>query len=634
MATVGKCDALAVEAPSAYGGALFHDHTAAILIIDPCDGRIVDANPAAVAFYGWSRDELRTMRAQDINTMPPEQILEEMKKARDLRRVHFEFRHRNADGRTRNVEVFSSRLDVDGKELLHSIIHDVSDRKLAESLVEMLKRSIDCLPEGAYWFDPDGRFTYVNEAGCQVLGYTKDEMLDMTVGQVNAKASPEAMAKVWEILRQRGSFVVESTHRRKDGSEIPVEIRSSLVRFEGKEFCCGFAVDITQRKQVESQLLRTEKLDALGLLAGGIAHDLNNLLVGLFGNIDMADASTNDPSVKAHLARASGVIDRVRGLTQQLLTFAKGGVPIKKVGPLVTFIEETVRFALSGSSVSCRFDIQPDLWFCDFDRNQIGQVIDNVVINAKQAMPGGGSLKVAASNVVLGDHAILHQGNYVRLTIEDSGTGMSPELLRRIFDPFFTTKANGQGLGLATSYSIVKHHGGIIDVLSRPGAGSTFQIVLPAVPDAAATAASAARRQAQGRGDVLVMDDEQLVRDVFVGMLKGLGYRPIATSNVDDAVAAFRKDYEGQRRIVAAIVDLTILGGGGGREALTKIRQIDKDMPVLVSSGYAEDPVMVKPGSFGFTAQLCKPFTMAELAEVLGTSVKPRASSFAEKALG
>lgn len=626
MDRVGGCDALEREVPRPWGGPLFDEHTAAILIIDPSDGTIVDANPAAVVFYGWSRDQLRAMRVQDINTMPPEQIFEEMRRAQSLSRVHFEFQHRIASGRVRHVEVFSSRFEAQGRQLLHSIVHDVTDRKLAESLVQMLKRSIDCLPEGAYWFDTSNKFNYVSEAGCKALGYTKAEMLDMTVGQVNPRATPEAMAKMWSLLRAQGSYVSESVHHRKDGSEFPVEIRSSHVEFEGKEYCCGFAIDITQRKQAENRLLRTEKLDALCLLAGGIAHDLNNLLVGLFGNIDMADTCTSDPTVKSHLARATGVIDRVRGLTQQLLTFAKGGAPVKKIGPLVTFIEETVRFALSGSRVSPTFQIQPGLWCCDFDRNQIGQVIDNIVINAQQAMLGGGVLTVVASNVVLGEreHALLQAGNYVRLTIEDQGPGMSEDLISHIFDPFFTTKDSGHGLGLATSYSIVKHHGGTIDVISKPGLGSTFHIYVPAAPEAESTMATPGPDRRLGRGHVLLMDDEELVRDVFAGMLKALGYTVVSTSNVAQAVEAFRKDAEGEQKIIAAILDLTILGGVGGREAVAMIRQIDTKLPVFVASGYAEDPVMVRPDEFGFTAPICKPFTMAELAEVLGAHIKPR----------
>jgi nitrogen-specific signal transduction histidine kinase/CheY-like chemotaxis protein len=403
-----------------------------------------------------------------------------------------------------------------------------------------------------------------------------------------------------------------------------VEVRSSYVEFEDKEYCCGFAVDITQRKEIEGELLRTEKLNALSLLAGGIAHDFNNLLVGLFGNIDMAVALTADLEAKEHLARALSVIDRARGLTQQLLTFAKGGVPVTTVASLVPFIQDTVRFALSGSNVSVIFDIDPALWPCNFDKNQIGQVIDNIVINAQQAMPNGGSLKVGADNVVLadGEHPVLRAGSYVKLSVEDRGTGMSPDLLLRIFEPFFTTKTNGQGLGLATSYAIVKRHGGIIDVVSRMGAGSTFSVFLPAAPGEATRLPSSTRERHSGRGNILVMDDEEVVRDVFASMLKALGYAAVNTSNVAQAIEVFRNDACGARKIVAAILDLTILGGVGGREAIAMIREINKDLPVFVASGYAGDPVMATPESYGFTGRIRKPFTMAELSEVLGTHLK------------
>jgi two-component system, cell cycle sensor histidine kinase and response regulator CckA len=626
MDMAGQCNAVEREAPSPLGGALFDEHTAAMLIVDPATGKIVDANPAAVAFYGWSRQQLRGMMIQEINTLSPEQVFEEMRKAQSLRRVHFEFRHRTASGVVRNVEVFSSRFEFQNRPLLHSIIQDVTDRKIAESLVEMLKRSIECLPEGAYWFDTSNRFVYVNDAGCKVLGYTRAELLEMTVTQVNPNATPEVLAKTWKHLREQGSFMRETFHRRKNGSEFPVEVLSTLVQFEGKEYCCGFAEDITRRKQAEHAILRSEKLDALSILAGGIAHDFNNLLVGLFGNIDMANAYTADPQVREYLSRASAVIDRARGLTQQLLTFAKGGVPVKKVSPLVPFVQDTTRFALSGSNVSCSFEVAPDLWSCDFDQNQIGQVIDNLVINAQQSMLSGGTLHVAVRNVVLadGEHPVLRPGNYVMLTLDDHGIGMSRDVLARIFDPFFTTKSSGQGLGLATSYAIVKRHGGSIDVVSRPSVGSTFTVYLPAVLGPTTSTISVPQATHVGRGKILIMDDEPVVREVFAGMLKALGYGTVNTDNVAHAIEAFRDDVLGERKIVAAILDLTILGGIGGREAITMIREIDRDLPVFVSSGYAEDPVMATPGSFGFTGCISKPFTMAELADVLGAHIRSK----------
>ena len=241
--------------------------------------------------------------------------------------------------------------------------------------------------------------------------------------------------------------------------------------------------DTTEKRKLLENLQKHQKLESLGVLAGGIAHDFNNLLSGIFGYVDLAQAATTDDIVSEHLTSALSVIDRAKGLTQQLLTFAKGGVPIRKIGALFPFIEETAKFALSGSNVAYLCHIPDGIWLCDFDKNQIGQVIDNIVINAKQAMPMGGTIVILANNIVLNaqEHVTLTSGNFVRISIKDSGVGIPREILPRIFDPFFTTKPKGSGLGLATAYSIVNRHGGAIDVVSASGQGTTFHIYLPAV---------------------------------------------------------------------------------------------------------------------------------------------------------
>jgi two-component system cell cycle sensor histidine kinase/response regulator CckA len=269
--------------------------------------------------------------------------------------------------------------------------------------------------------------------------------------------------------------------------------------------------------------------------------------------------------------------------------------------------------------VSCSFDIPTDLWPCEFDRTQIGQVIDNLVINAQQAMPRGGEIEIAAQNITFmkNEHPPLAEGRYVRLTVIDRGIGIPRENISRIFDPFFTTKTKGHGLGLATCYSIIKRHGGCIEVESELGKGSTFHVFLPAAAETAATTAAEKPASHRGTGTILVMDDEGVIRDTFGIMLKSFGYSVTATKNGAEALDFFKTETAAGRKLSAMIFDLTIAGGTGGKETVKKIRKIDTSVPVFVASGYADDPVMAQPAKYGFTASICKPFTVAELAGVL-----------------
>lgn len=386
---------------------------------------------------------------------------------------------------------------------------------------------------------------------------------------------------------------------------------------DGKWLFAEFNVDITRRKKAEEVLVTAQRLESLGILAGGIAHDFNNLLSGIFGSIAVASELSENEEAKTYLSQASGSIDRARGLTTQLLTFAKGGVPVKKIGSLSPFIEETVNFALSGSNVVCNFRISEDLSICEFDRNQIGQVIDNLVINAKQAMNDSGTIEVTAENTTISGNEKneLESGRYVRITVKDSGTGIPKEVLAKIFDPFFTTKSKGAGLGLATSYSIVKRHGGFIEVKSEIRKGSTFTVFLPAANGVIPSENENNNNIGHiGSGMILVMDDQEIIRLTVGRMFETLGYRVVFTEDGASAVEYFEKN---RSSIEAMMFDLTIPGGMGGLEAVSKIREIDKYVPVFVSSGYADDPVMADPQKYGFTASISKPFTKAELIRVL-----------------
>ena len=374
-----------------------------------------------------------------------------------------------------------------------------------------------------------------------------------------------------------------------------------------------------ERENMLKKTQNMDRLESLGLLAGGIAHDFNNLMGGVFGYIDMAREETRESKVTSYLSKAMNTIERARALTGQLLTFAKGGAPIQKIGHLFPFVEETAKFALSGANVSCNFDVPQDLWACNFDKNQIGQVIDNLVINAQQAMPVGGTIELSARNVSLSEkeHAILENGNYVKISIKDTGIGIIKELLAKIFDPFFTTKSKGHGLGLATCHSIINRHGGCIDVESEPGKGSTFMVYLPASTESTSAAVGHTAKTHKGIGLFLVLDDEEVMRDIIGDMLETLGYTVVCKENGKDAIDFFIAETDANRKFAGMIFDLTIPGGMGGKEAIAEIRKFNKDIPAFVASGYADDPVMLDPAAYGFNGALVKPFMMAQLAEML-----------------
>jgi CheY-like chemotaxis protein len=306
-----------------------------------------------------------------------------------------------------------------------------------------------------------------------------------------------------------------------------------------------------------------------------------------------------------------------------LLTFAKGGAPFQKITFLVPFIQEAAQFALSGSNVSCKFFLAKNLWPCNIDKDQIGQVIDNIVINAQQAMPNGGGIEITAINISLGDkeHPPLTDGNYVKVSIRDSGIGIPKDVMPRIFDPFYTTKTKGHGLGLATCYSIISRHGGCIEVESEPGKGSTFHVYLPASAEAIVKEEAAIARH-KGSGTILVMDDEEIITDTVRQMLESMGYTVVCKNDGKEALDFYINETRDERQCTAMIFDLTVPGGMGGIEAVKEVRKFDKEIPVFVISGYADDPALKDPANYGFTASISKPFTMEELSEMLEKNMK------------
>jgi PAS domain S-box-containing protein len=373
--------------------------------------------------------------------------------------------------------------------------------------------------------------------------------------------------------------------------------------------------EIEQRKQVEEELLRARKLESLGVLAGGIAHDFNNFLTVVLGNTELARMQV-EPShpVTEILEQIASACQRAAFLSSQLLTFAKGGAPIRRVASVAGLVLDAVNLIRAGSAISIDVHLAGDLWRAEIDESQIGQVLHNILLNARQAMPEAGIIEVRAENVLVDRPAAA--GPAVRISVRDYGCGIPPEILPRIFDPYFTTKPGGSGLGLATAYSIIRKHGGHISVASKSGEGSVFTIDLPASPESSAPPIPETTARGSGSGRLLVMDDEEMLRKLLERILTELGYEVRCARDGAEAIALWEAERAAGRHFDAILLDLTVSGGMGGLPTAAKLRELRTSAKLIVSSGYSDAAVMADFQQYGFDAMLPKPWTQAQLSEV------------------
>ncbi len=517
---------------------------------------------------------------------------------------------------------------------------DVAERKQMEEMLrqsrEFIVRIIDTVDDGIIVVDRDYRIISANLAYCRQVNHSQEQLIGRPC-HVIAHNSPTPCHDEERDCPIAGSFATGlpqtalHIHKDEEGKSLNIAIKSFPLKDSAGQIFSAIGVlsNVTEKLKVEEQMRNTQKLESLGILAGGIAHDFNNLLSGLFGYIDLARQRAvegDSDNTAKYLAKTLAVFDRARHLTRQLLTFSKGGAPILKTQPLAAHVQKTIQFALSGSAVAASFTIPDDIWLCSFDQNQIAQVIDNIVINACQAMPLGGKLEVDISNVnAESAPSVLPPKAYVRISIQDQGCGIVPDHLPHIFEPFFTTKKEGSGLGLAISYSIVKKHQGYIEVASTGGNGTTFHIYLPAAIDDCPRVAAAKAVFHQGRGRIIIMDDEEFMLDLLSVWLNESGYDDVVTAKEgDEALALVKEAVRTGRPFILAILDLTIPGGRGGKDVVGEMVDIDPSLQVVASSGYSEDPVMSHPDAYGFTGRLIKPYRKDDLTGLLASlSVTP-----------
>ncbi|HEY5036520.1 MAG TPA: CHASE3 domain-containing protein, partial [Chthoniobacterales bacterium] len=542
------------------------------------------------------------------------------------------------------VEISLSAMISDEKKFYIAMVRDITERRRFEEELAAERNSLavtlGSICDGVITTDVNGRILISNPACEALTGWPAGEAIGQKLKTVlNIAADGAAQRRNQPAsYRSEAEAILLGTPERsiltaRDGTQRTIEQVAAPI-YDRKKQLSGVVLvfrDITQRLRDEAERRKAEALDQLGLLAGGIAHDFNNLLTSIIGNISLISMvlPPND-EMNGRLNDAKNASLRARDLAQQLLTFARGGAPIKKTASITKLIEDTVSFSLRGSHSRSELTIAPDLWPAEFDPGQISQVIANLVVNADQAMPNGGTLHVSCENFTTPAELppalhCLPPGDYIRIAVRDEGVGIPEKCLKRIFDPYFTTKETGNGLGLATTYSVIKNHGGLITVESAEYQGATFTIYLPAASHEVAPKPipmvnppnEKAAEKINDSGRVLIVDDEEAIRALVDFTLGRMGYEVSEAGTAIEGVELYRKALESGRRFDLVILDLTLPGGMGGKEALKQLIEIDPTVTAVVSSGYATDATMSRYEDLGFRGVITKPYEAAELGRTV-----------------
>ncbi len=598
--------------------------------------RYIIVNQSFYDTFGYSPEEIIGKTSRDINIWVEydywNNILSVIREEGTLKNIELKLKKKNG---TIITVLASFEIILFGREPRLMVIgRDITERKKWEDSLanekERLSVTLRSIGDGVITTDVEGRITLVNRVAEQLTGWTHDQALGKFLEEIFDIIDADTRIKRTNPFRKviATNVITEIESNTiliaKDGTERMIADSGSPIRDKDSQII-GVALvfrDITQKRKIEDELQKVQKIESIGVLAGGIAHDFNNILTSIVGSISLALLKSDNENKDKYLRLAENAALRAKDLTHQLLTFSKGGNPIKKLTSIEDIVRMSASFAASGSNSEISFDIENDLWKTEVDEGQISQVINNVVLNSIQAMPNGGKVQIKLENHhSLNDNAITPPGNYVVLHISDTGIGIDSDIIKKIFDPYFTTKQKGSGLGLAISFSIIKKHNGFIDVQSRPGKGTEFIIYLPASKHNLIHFESTPPQLKRGKGFVLIMDDEEPIRNIMRDILNLLGYKVDTAIDGAEAIKKYEEALGADSPFDLVIMDLTIPGGMGGKETIAKLMHVDPNVTAIVSSGYSNDPVMADFKKFGFKGTIAKPYRVDEVGKIIAAVI-------------
>jgi PAS domain S-box-containing protein len=609
------------------------DHASVCALALNQDGHILYANRRACESLGYSNEELLGMSVFNIDLMvTPEIWPDAWRRISNEQSVTVEGLHQRKDGTIFPVEVTATYLEFEGRRFSLALIKDITEQKNLYESLRTAQFIFEKAPLAIFLIRDGGDITNVNDHACLYLGYSREELCQMNILKFDRGYSPQDIDQIWRRQQQvRGIDTFETIHRRKDGTDIPVEVSGILLEIDKVPYSVSFVKDITERKEAEKQRLKMEarmreaqKMESLGTLAGGIAHDFNNILAAILGYAELAQLECPEASSSNHyVSQISQAGSRAKELVQQILAFSRQGRSEKSPLDISRVITEALKLikATMPANIEVHENIPPNIAPVFADEIQIHQIVMNLCTNAHHAMKNsGGKLDVDLSAVTIQEpdaksYPGIIPGSYLKLSITDKGCGIAPDAINRIFDPYFTTKPTGEGtgLGLSTVHGIVKDHGGIIKVYSELGAGTTFQIFLPAADASLKAAAGQAEHLPTGRESILFVDDEKALIDLGRDLLERLGYKVETRASSTDAIEAFRVDPQKYDLVISDVTMPKITG----EELARQIKEVRPDIPIILCSGFSERIHAQATKDIGISAVLMKPVTYADLAKTV-----------------